>query len=56
MEGRTTIVIAHRLSTILGADKIVVLREGKIEEVGTHKELLSEGGTYAKLYKAQFKT
>jgi len=56
MKERTTIVIAHRLSTILGADKIVVLREGKIEEVGIHKELLSKGGTYTKLYKAQFKT
>lgn len=56
MEERTTIVIAHRLSTTLGADKIIVLQEGKIEEVGIHKELLSKGGTYTKLYKAQFRT
>jgi len=52
MKERTTIVIAHRLSTILRADKIVVLQEGKIEGVGIHKELLSKGGTYTKLYKA----
>jgi len=56
MKEKTTIVIAHRLSTILNADKIVVLQEGKIEGVGIHKELVSKGGTYTKLYKSQFKT
>ena len=54
MKDRTTIIIAHRLSTILGADRIVVLNEGKIEEIGAHEELLSRKGTYAKLYEAQF--
>jgi len=54
MKNKTTIIIAHRLSTILGADKIVVLKRGKVEEVGSHQKLLSKGGTYAKLYKRQF--
>ena len=45
--GRTTLVVAHRLSTIEGADKIVVLDEGKIVEQGTHKELLKKGKHYA---------
>lgn len=55
MKNKTTIIIAHRLSTILGADKIIVLKRGKVEEIGSHEELLSKGGTYAKLYKTQFK-
>jgi len=55
MRNKTTIIIAHRLSTILGADKIVVLKGGKVGEVGSHEELLSKGGTYAKLYKTQFR-
>jgi len=55
MRNKTTIIIAHRLSTILGADKVVVLKGGKVEEVGSHEELLSKGGTYAKLYKTQFR-
>ncbi|SDC17163.1 MULTISPECIES: ABC transporter ATP-binding protein [unclassified Candidatus Frackibacter] len=52
---RTTFVIAHRLSTIVKADKIVVIKEGKIKEVGNHKELLEEDGVYKELYDAQFK-
>lgn len=56
MRGRTTFVIAHRLSTIQGADIIVVLNEKKIEEIGSHKELLAKDGLYARLYKKQFKT
>ncbi|MER5173122.1 MULTISPECIES: ABC transporter ATP-binding protein [Thioclava] len=47
--GRTTLVIAHRLSTVRNADKIVVIREGRVEDEGTHDELLARGGTYAEL-------
>ncbi len=51
---RTTIVIAHRLSTIQKADQIVVLDKGKVVEIGSHKELLEEGGYYTQLYTMQF--
>ncbi|MGL6114216.1 ABC transporter ATP-binding protein [Cetobacterium sp. SF1] len=54
MIGRTTFVIAHRLSTIIGADKIVVMSNGEIKEVGTHHELLNKRGLYKKLYEIQF--
>ena len=54
MHGRTTLVIAHRLSTIAGADQIAVVVDGLIVETGTHGELLSSGGEYAKLYAIQF--
>jgi len=53
-KGRTTLTIAHRLSTIEGADRIVALNQGKIAEMGTHKELLSQDGLYKKLHKLQF--
>jgi subfamily B ATP-binding cassette protein MsbA len=55
MRGRTTIVIAHRLSTVLGADKIVVMINGKVVEEGRHSELLAANRHYAKLYRFQFK-
>ena len=51
--GRTSFVIAHRLKTILGADKIVVLKDGKVIEEGTHDELVAENGFYAELYHNQ---
>lgn len=53
LEGRTSIVIAHRLSTIRNADKIIVIEQGRITEEGTHAELLSRKGTYAKLIEMQ---
>jgi ATP-binding cassette subfamily B protein len=53
MEGKTAIVIAHRLSTIQKMDRIIVLDNGKIVEQGSHKELLKQNGTYAKLWSHQ---
>ena len=55
MERRTTIIIAHRLSTIRNADKIVVLKSGQIEQLGTHDELMAQDGTYRELYTTQQK-
>ena len=54
LTGRTTIAIAHRLSTILAADVIFVIDQGRLIEQGTHAELLSRGGAYAKVYEQQF--
>lgn len=53
-KGRTSFVIAHRLSTIKNADKIIVMKDGNIVEVGTHQELLDKGGAYRDLYVSQF--
>ena len=54
IEARTSILIAHRLSTILAADEILVVRDGRIAERGTHRELVHAGGTYQELYETQF--
>ena len=54
MEGRTSFVVAHRLSTIRNASLILVMKDGKIVEQGSHQELLEKGGFYCKLYNSQF--
>ncbi|MCI8434410.1 MAG: ABC transporter ATP-binding protein [Clostridia bacterium] len=56
MQGRTSFIVAHRLSTIVGADVILVMRDGNVIEKGTHTELLQKGGFYKKLYYASFDT
>ncbi|MDF2657076.1 MAG: putative transport protein, partial [Bacillota bacterium] len=53
IEGKTVIVIAHRLRTIAGADKIIVLEEGKLAEEGTHDTLMEKKGLYERLYTIQ---
>ncbi len=53
MKNKTTIIVAHRLSTIIDADIILVIKDGKVEEMGTHNELLTKKGFYHKLYESQ---
>ncbi len=53
LRGRTTFVVAHRLSTVRGADRIVVMADGAVQEVGTHEELLRRGGAYTALHSGQ---
>ncbi|OQA12873.1 MAG: putative ABC transporter ATP-binding protein [Chloroflexi bacterium ADurb.Bin360] len=55
MAGRTSVVIAHRLSTIKSADRILVIQNGRIVEVGTHRELIQQRGAYYDLYTRQFR-
>lgn len=54
MQGRTTLIIAHRLSTIENADRILVMEQGRIVEMGAHADLLARDGVYAALYRRQF--
>jgi len=54
MENKTTFIIAHRLSTVARADKIIVVKDGNVVEMGTHRELLSRNGYYLELYRSQF--
>ena len=54
MKGRTSFIVAHRLSTIMGADKILVMKDGNIIEQGTHSELMAKNGFYTELYNSQF--
>lgn len=55
LSGRSTLIIAHRLSTVLRADRVVVLERGRVVETGSHSDLLDADGTYAKLYRGQFR-
>jgi len=55
LKNRTSIIIAHRLSTIVNANKIVVIENGRLVDVGAHAALLRRGGLYAQLYQEQFR-
>ena len=53
MRDATVILISHRITTLMGADQILVLNEGQIQEMGTHKQLIKKGGIYQKIYEIQ---
>src|ERR1700678_1476547 len=55
VEGRTSVIIAHRLSTVQRADKIIVMHQGQVREMGSHQQLLAKHGIYYKLYQLQYK-
>ena len=54
LEGRTSITVAHRLSTIVTSDRILYIHQGRIAEMGTHKELIAKKGMYYQLYRNQY--
>ena len=56
VKGRTTVAIAHRLSTLRNADRLIVLNKGKLEDIGTHAELMKKKGVYYRLVMAQRQT
>ena len=56
MRDRTVLVIAHRLTTVENADTIVVMKDGKIADYGSHEDLLKKDGVYTRLYNKQFKS
>ena len=56
MKKKTSIFIAHRLATIINVDKIIVLDQGKVVEIGNHNELLQTGGYYSKLYNSYYES
>ena len=55
MKGRTSFIVAHRLSTIRDADIILVMKSGKVIEIGTHDELINKAGFYSELYNSQYR-
>ncbi|MDB4589961.1 ABC transporter ATP-binding protein, partial [bacterium] len=54
LAGRTVLMITHRLSTLIEADKIVIMHAGRVDEAGTHQQLMSQKGRYFALYQSQF--
>ena len=54
-EGKTAIIITHRLGAARIADRIIVLKDGIIDDIGTHEELINKGGVYSEMYRTQAK-